>query len=59
MTNILLFKGEGSVQAYHFGKKNFEIGVGEEGQDTSRHFEGTFGSIVHTYNTAEKSKNRP
>ena len=33
------------VQAYHFGKKDFELGVGGEGQDTSRHFEDSFGSI--------------
>ena len=24
------------VQSYHFGKKDFELGVGGEGQDTSR-----------------------
>ena len=35
----------GGVQAYHFGKKHFEIGVGREVQDTSRHFDGSFGSI--------------
>ena len=29
-------------QAYHFGQKEFELGVGGEGQDTSRHFEGSF-----------------
>ena len=34
-----------TVQACHFGKKDFELGVGGEGQDTSRHFEGSFGSI--------------
>ena len=33
------------VQAYYFGKKDFELGVGGEDQDTSRHFEGRFGSI--------------
>ena len=33
------------VQAYHFGKNDFELGVGGEGQDTSQHFEGSFGSI--------------
>ena len=32
---LILFKG-----AYHFG-----LGVGGEGQDTSRHFDGSFGSI--------------
>ena len=26
-------------------KKYFELGVGGEGQDTSQHFEGSFGSI--------------
>ena len=34
--------GGGGVQAYHF---DFELGVGGEGQVTSRHFEGSFGSI--------------
>ena len=29
----------------HFGKKDFELGVGGEGQDTSRNFEGSFESI--------------
>ena len=33
------------VQAYHFGKNDFELGVGVEGQDTSRTFEGGFGSM--------------
>ena len=37
--------GGGEVQAYHFGKKYFDLGVGGEGQDTSQHFEGSFGSI--------------
>ena len=37
--------GGGGVQAYHFGKNYFELGVGGEGQDTSRNFEGSFGSI--------------
>ena len=27
-------------QVYHFGKKDFKLGVRGEGQDTSRHFEG-------------------
>ena len=31
-------------------KKYFDLGVGGEGQDTSQHFEGSFG--VHTCNTA-------
>ena len=37
--------GGGGVRAYHFGKKDFELGIGGEGQDTSRNFEGSFGSI--------------
>ena len=32
-------------QAYHFGKNDFKLGVGGEGQDTSRHFEGGIGSM--------------
>ena len=28
-----------------FGNNYFELGVGGEGLDTSRHFEGSFGSI--------------
>ena len=34
------------VQAYRFGKKDFELGVGRGGQDTSRHFEGGLGPYV-------------
>ena len=37
-------RGRGG-QAYHFGKKYFELGVDGEGQDTSKHFVGSFGSI--------------
>ena len=37
------FKG---VQAYHFRKKDFELGVEGEDQDTSQYFEGNFGSIT-------------
>ena len=37
--------GGGGVQAYHFGKKDFELGVGGERQDTFQNFEGSFGSI--------------
>ena len=37
--------GGGGVQAYHFGKNDFELGVKGEGQDTSQYFEGSFGSI--------------
>ena len=33
------------VQAYDFGKKDFELVFGGEGQDTSRHFEGSIRSI--------------
>ena len=29
----------------HFEIKDFELGIGGEGQDTSGHFEGSFGSI--------------
>ena len=36
---------KGGVQAFHFGKNDFELGVGGDGQDTSRHFEGSFRSI--------------
>ena len=27
--------GGGGVQAFHFGKNDFELGVGGDGQDTS------------------------
>ena len=37
--------GGGGVQAFHFGKNDFELGVGRDSQDTSRHFEGSFWSI--------------
>ena len=30
------------VQASHFGKKDFKLGVGGVGQNTSRNFEGSF-----------------
>ena len=33
------------VQAYHFGKTNFVLGVGGESQETSRNFKGGFGSM--------------
>ena len=33
------------VQAFHFGKNDFELGVQGDAQDTSRHFEGSIGSI--------------
>ena len=40
-------KGGGGwgVQAFHFGKTDFELGVGGGGQDISRQFEVSFGSI--------------
>ena len=37
--------GGGVGLAYHFGKRDFELGVGGEGQDTSRHFDVSFGSM--------------
>ena len=42
---IILNKNQLLPKAYHFGKKDFELGFGGEGQDTSRHFEGRFGYI--------------
>ena len=36
-TVIRLRGGGGGVQAYHFGKKYFKLGVGGEGQNMSRH----------------------
>ena len=36
--------GGWGVQAFHFGKNDFELGVRGDGQDTSQHFEGSFGS---------------
>ena len=35
--------GGGGVQVFHFGKNDFELEVGGDGQDTSRNFEGIFG----------------
>ena len=35
--------GGGGVQVFHFGKKDFELGVGGEGQD--RNLDGSFGYI--------------
>ena len=32
---MLVIKGGGEVQASHFGKTDFELAVGGEGQDTS------------------------
>ena len=34
------------VQAYRFGKKDFELGVERGGQDTSGHFVGNLGPYV-------------
>ena len=49
VNRFMFFKGGGGgggvVQAFHFGKSDFELGVRGEGQDTSRHFEGSFGSM--------------
>ena len=39
------FGGRG-VRVFHFGKKNFELGVGREGQDTSRHLRIVLGPYV-------------
>ena len=40
--HLIILRG---VQAYHFGKNDFELGVGGEGQYTSQNIEGSFGSI--------------
>ena len=48
MTHLIKGGGGGGgrgVQAFHFGKTDFELGVGGEGQDMTQHFEGSFGSI--------------
>ena len=45
VSTLLVLRGGGGVQAYLFGKNDFELGVGGEGQDTSRHIEGSFWSI--------------
>ena len=37
------------VQAFHFGKKDFELGVGGEGQDTSQHLRVVFGPYMQYY----------
>ena len=47
---LLIIKGGGGgggsgLQFDNLKKKDFELGVGGEGQDTSRHFEGGFGSM--------------
>ena len=38
--------GGGEFRPITLETKDFELGVGEEGQDTSRHFEDIFGSIL-------------
>ena len=42
---VLLKGGGGGFRPITSEKKDFELGVGGEGQDTSRNFEGSFGSI--------------
>ena len=37
--------GGGGVSGLSLWKNDFELGVGGDGQDTSRHFDGSFGSI--------------
>ena len=41
----ILRGGGGGGSGLSFWKKDFELGVGGEGQDTSRHFDGSVGSI--------------
>ena len=36
----------GAFQAFHFGKNDFELGVGGDCQDTLRNFEGILGPYV-------------
>ena len=38
--------GRGGVQAFHFGKNDFELGVGGEGQDTSRNLRVVLGPYM-------------
>ena len=38
-------KGGGRFRPITLEKNYFELGVGGEGQDTSRHFDGGFGSM--------------
>ena len=42
---IMSIQIKGGGSGHSLWKKDFELGVGGEGQDTSRHFEGSFGSI--------------
>ena len=44
MSIIIILFAETTCFIYIY-KTDFELGVGGEGQDTSRHFEGSFGSI--------------
>ena len=59
LRSFFRIKGGGGVQAFNFGKNDFELGVGRDRQDTSRHFEGSFRS--HTCNTCpcEASEQKP
>ena len=41
---LVALKGGGGFRPFT-GKNDFELGVGGDGQDTSRHFEGSFWSI--------------
>ena len=50
------FKGG---QAFHVGKKYLELGVGGDGQDTSRLFEGSFGSIRACEASEQKPGQKP
>ena len=38
--------GGGGVQAFHLGKNDFELGVGGDGQDTSRDLKVVLGPYV-------------
>ena len=54
-------RGEFRPIHYRFRKIDFKLGVQGEGQDTSRHFEGSFGFIRAIPNTADvrpRSKNQ-
>ena len=43
--SVSMLSGGGGVRPITLEKKYFELGVGGEGQDTSRHFEGSFKSL--------------
>ena len=45
LVKFRVLRGGGGGQAYHFGKKYFELGVRGEGQDTSPNLWGSFESI--------------